>query len=72
MNRPYKLITVSRDSDKATKMVRALAEVLGDRHCIIHAANCESKWQKSCWTSSLTWEGLDEIKSRTGAFYITH
>lgn len=39
--RPYKLVTVSRYPDKATIMVKRLAEMLDDRFLVIHAANCE-------------------------------
>lgn len=39
--RPYKLVTVSRYPEKATIMVKRLAEMLNDRYMVIHAANCE-------------------------------
>ncbi|KAK5089263.1 hypothetical protein LTR70_006858 [Exophiala xenobiotica] len=39
--RPYKLVTVSKHPEKATIMVKRLAEMLDDRYIVIHAANCE-------------------------------
>lgn len=39
--RPYKLVTVSKHPEKATIMVKRLAEMLSGRYIVIHAANCE-------------------------------
>ena len=44
MARPYKLVTVSRHPEKASIMVKRLAEMLGDKYVVIHAANCDRKW----------------------------
>lgn len=41
---PFKLITVSRYPEKATLMVKKIAEALDDRYIFIHAANCERKY----------------------------
>lgn len=41
--RLYKLVTVSKHPEKATIMVKRLAEMLDDRYIVIHAANCERK-----------------------------
>lgn len=64
MGRPYKLITVSRNSENATNIVKALVDMLSDGHCIIHAANCESTSKYLAFVRKLIWEGLDEVRFR--------
>lgn len=64
--RPYKLVTVSRYPEKASNMVRRLAEVLDDRFMVIHAANCERTWSSvpPSVVSRLTTIDLEEINFR--------
>ena len=41
--KPYKLITVNTAPDRASRMVRKLAEDVKDRYVIIHCVNAASK-----------------------------
>ncbi|KAK5952329.1 hypothetical protein OHC33_006802 [Knufia fluminis] len=74
--RPYKIVTVSKHPEKATMMVRRLAENLSDRYIVIHAANCERidevkfrvrdlQPDMLVWSSSWTPDQVELIRSIT-------
>jgi hypothetical protein len=46
--KPYKLITVNTAPDRASRMVRKLAEEVKDRYIIIHCVNASSM-SKLAW-----------------------
>ena len=65
--RPYKLVTVSRHPEKATLMVKRLAEVMDDRYIVIHAANCESESSaasRGTPRARLMSAGVEEVRFR--------
>ncbi|KAK5090268.1 hypothetical protein LTR05_000439 [Lithohypha guttulata] len=70
--RTYKILTVSRYPDKATLMVKRLAEKMNDKYTLIHVANCERVEEVSfrvrdlqpdmlVWSSTWTPEQVDAI-----------
>lgn len=63
---PFKLITVSRYPEKATLMVKKIAESLDDKYIFIHAANCECEYLVANSDSLSLWlvADVDEVKFR--------
>lgn len=41
---PFKLVSVNTVPERAFRLIGRVAEALGDRYTIVHAANCESEW----------------------------